>query len=386
VGKTNIPLATIDLSCPSCKKTNQISFSQEIFTIPGIKLEVSENVVGKCGSCGHKFRYKNKGMIYKYMDKNKIAYQRPAVLKNRLILAVPIIIIIFLVIAIAAFAGSIHGSGSQKTGDHAAIANGSPARILTNSSGRTLLNANNTSRSVVIPTATPVPPSPLNVTGKSYYDRVNELYYLPVSLKTNASPVNLSSLSVTVGLDYQTVTPDAWQYSNTSCLWAVHNSTGPVLGRNDSATLVVDMSHYNFVNGTNVYLDFKIPGYSPLTCAFEMNRTNGTLIPQAPIIESGSYNYITGKSIDYNATDLVKVSGRVIINNWPESNIDVSFYDSDTTTTVTSVENGYYITDLVRNQSYRLEVWSTSYGTIFEDTTPRIFTNDTTMDILLNTN
>jgi hypothetical protein len=146
------------------------------------------------------------------------------------------------------------------------------------------------------------------------------------------------------------------------------------------------MSHYNFFNGTNVYLDFKIPGYSPLACAFEMNRTNDTIIPQAPILESGSYNYITGKSIDYNDTDLIKISGRVIINGWPESNIDVSFYDIDTTTTVTSVENGYYITDLERNQSYRLEVWSTTYGTIFEDTTPRIFLNDTTMDIILDTN
>jgi hypothetical protein len=325
-------------------------------------------------------------MIYRYMDKNKIAYKRPAVLKNRLILTVPIIIIIFLVIAIAAFAGYVPGIGPQKTGDHAVIANGSPARILTNGSGITLLNANNTSRAVVIPTATPVPPSPLNISGTNYYDPIQELYYLPVSLKTNASPVNLGSLSVTVSLDYQTVTPDAWQYSNTSCLWAAHNSTGAVLGRNDSATLVVDMSHYNFVNGTNVYLDFNIPGYSPLTCAFEINRINGTLFPQAPIIESGSYNYITGKSIDYNDTDLIKVSGRVLINNWPESNIDVSFYDCDTTTTVTSVENGYYITDLERNQSYGLEVWSTSYGTIFEDTTPRIFANDTTMDIILNTN
>ena len=320
------------------------------------------------------------------MDKNKIAYKRTAVLKNRIILAVPIIIIIFLVIAIAAFVGYVPGIGSQKTDDHAVIANGSPYSILTNGSGTTLLKGNNTGKAVVIPTATPVPPSPLIINGNNYYDPVKELYYLPVSLEANASPVNLSSLSVTVSLDYQTVTPDAWEYGNTSCLWTAHSSTGPVLGENDSATLVVDMSHYNFFNGTNVYLDFNVPGYSPLTCAFEMKRTNGTIIPQAPIIESGSYNYITGKSIDYNATDLVKVSGRVLINNWPESNIDVSFYDSDTTTTVTSVENGYYITDLERNQSYELEVWSTLYGTIFEDATPRIFTNDTTMDIILNTN
>jgi len=369
VGKTQVPLATIDLSCPHCNKNNPISFTQEVDTLPLVKLAVGEKVVGKCSSCGFTFDYKNKDMIYRYMDKNKLPYKRADVGRNRLFIIAPAMIVIVLAIVSAVFI--FHVQPPEQV--NMIIVNGSNASAVPASSA-----------TAIKPTVTPVPPSPVVVNGTDRYDIGRGKYYLPVSLKAGNNPADLQQMTVTVRMNNQTITPNAWEYSGDSCLWKVHNLSGSLLGRNDSATIIVDVSHYNFENGSVIYLDFRLPGYQPLTTNFIMSR-NGSVILLPPVIYTGEYDYVSGKMVDLNDTNIVKVSGRVIVNKWPATNIAVSFYDNYTTNTVTSVEDGYYTIVLKKNQTYRLKVWSTAYGTIMQDSTPRIFVNDTILDIKLTT-
>ena len=369
MGKTQVPLTSVSLSCPHCGKINPISFTQQVATLPLAGLAVSEKVIGKCDSCGFTFDYKNKGMIYKYMDKNKLKYTRPNIGKNLLILAAPVLVIVIL--ALVAASVVFHISLPQQA--DAGITSGSNVSV---SYVPNIVT--------ITPTATPVPPSPLAVGGTDRYDTGRGKYYLPVTLKNGSQPADLQKMTVTVRMNNMTITPNAWMYDEDSCVWRTHNMTGTLLGRNDSATIVVDMSHYNFDNGSVIYLDFTLPGYKPLTTNYIMSR-NGSVILLPPVLYTGEYDYVSGKMVDLNDTNTVKVSGRVIVNKWPATNIAVSFYDNYTTSTVTSIEDGFYTVNLKRNQTYNLKVWSTAYGNIMQDRTPRIFMNDTTLDIKLTT-
>lgn len=369
MGKTLVPLTTIDLSCPHCNKNNPISFTQEVTTLPIVNLGVSEKIKGKCGSCGFTFDYGNKDMIYKYMDKNKLSYKRPDVSRNRLIVAVPVLIVIVLALVAAVFV--FHVPLPEQAGIG-----------ITNSSNVSIAPTPHVT--VIAPTPTPVPQSPIAVNGTDRYDTGRGKYFLPVTLKAGNRPADLQQMTVTVRMNNRTITPNAWEYSEDSCVWKVHNLTGSLLGRNDSATIVVEMSHYNFENGSIIYLDFNLPGYLPLTANYIMSR-NGSVILLPPVLYTGEYDYVSGKMVDLNDTNIIKVSGRVLVNKWPATNIAVSFYDNYTTNTVTSIEDGYYTVVLKRNQTYRLKIWSTAYGTIMQDSTPRVFMNDTTLDLKLTT-
>jgi hypothetical protein len=377
VGKTVTPLTTIKLTCPSCKKTMPVDFSHEVTSLPLLKLEVAEGVIGKCCNCGHVFKHVNKDRVFKYMDTKKLAYRRPTVARNLITLIVPVFLVIILASVVAAFV--YPGIGSPLAGD--GTANGSPTASVSITNGSNVSAANNTT---VSPMPKPALPSPLKMNKTAHYDLARGKYYLPVTLAAGSSPVDLQKLTVSVGLNNRTITPSAWEYGEDSCLWGTHNTAGSGLGRNDTATIVVDMSYYNFDNTTPVSLDFTVPGYAPLAVYFKINR-NVTATPVPPIIYDGVYDFVYGESADYNATNIVTVSGRVIVNKWPASNIAVSFYDNYTTNSVTSIENGYYTINLAKNQTYRLQVSSDAYGTLLLDKQPRIFMNDTTLDIRVNT-
>lgn len=377
--KTFTPLTTIKLTCSSCKKTMPVDFSHEVTSLPLLKLEVAEGVVGKCCNCGHVFKHVNKERVFTYMDKKKLAYRRPKVARNLITLIVPVLLVLVLASVVAAFVYPGVGAGSPQAGDGAANSSSQAGVSITNGSG--VSAANNTT---VSPTPKPAPASPLKADKSAHYDLARGKYYLPVTLAAGSTPVDLQKLTVSVGMNNRTITPSAWEYGEDSCLWGTHNTTGSMLGRNDTATIVVDMGYYNFGNTTPVSLDFTVPGYAPLAVYFKINRSN-VATPIPPIIYDGVYDFVYGESADYNSTSMVTVSGRVIVNKWPASNIAVSFYDSYTTNTVTSIENGYYTINLAKNQTYRLQVSSDAYGTLLLDKQPRIFMNDTTLDIRVNT-
>jgi hypothetical protein len=337
--KTDELLTTINMACPCCHQKAEIEFHRELNTlsVPYLKLKKIGGITGKCPACGQTFPYSNPSKLYKYMNKAHIPYQRSYLFNNLVTIAAPIIVLIALIAIISTIAPMV-----------------SP--MLDNALHSVLAGQENET-------------SPLVLYNFSI-DPVNQTSYATFKLDSNSSPVNMTTLNVSIWKNGDLSNTDIWQYSNSSISWSNKNHTGSMLDYDDMAKVKVNLSKYHF-NGTDkVTLQYQILNMPAYVHAYAISNLTAT------------HNNTT-ISVN-NKTDTPILSGFVYFNNVTIPGINLTFSGPRTQSIVTD-NSGYYSITLASNKTYSVLVDDPVFANIKYNKTSVKIVNNTTFDIRLHT-
>lgn len=338
--KTDELLTTIYIACPCCHQKAEVEFHRALETlpVPFLKLKKIGGITGKCMACGQTFPYSHPSKLYKYMNKSGIPYQRSYLFNNLVSISAPIIVLIALIAIISTIAPMI-----------------SP--ILDNALHNVLAASGDET-------------SPLVLYSYSA-DAANQTIYATFKLAENSSPVDMDALNVSIWKNGNITNTSIWRYGNTSISWTGKNHTGSMLGPNDTAMVMVNVSKYHFNVTDKVELLFQILDTPAYVHAFAVSD-------QTP-----SHNNTTAPGL--NRSTIAILSGHVYFNNMARTGILLTFSGPITPRTLVSDNTGHYSISLIPNETYSIAISDPDIDGISYNTTTVNILNNTTFDIRLHT-
>ncbi len=336
--KTDELLTTIGMTCPNCHQISDIEFHRELDTlpIPFLKLVKVSGITCKCPACGRTFKYANSDKLYRYMNKSGKEFQRSYFINNLLALAIPIVIAIA-IIAIA---------------------------------------------SIVIPVVAPIlsPPhtslprvsdnisTPLDLY-RYNVDAANQTCYAFFQLSANGTPIDMTALNVSIMMNGNLTYKNIWRYGNRTISWVNASHVGSMLNHNDKVQVILNLSRYHFNSTDKVELLFQIFDHTPYVHSYTAN------IQAVPTVSAVSTN-VTGKAT---------IFGHVYLNNFASPGITLKFSDINDSHSIVVDNSGYYRISLLPNTPYTVIATDPDLGVLMNDTAPRTFVNNSTVDITLHT-
>lgn len=338
MAKTDELLTTIGITCPNCHQISDIEFHRELVTlpIPFLKLIKVGGITCRCNACGKTFKYSNPDKLYRYMNKSGEAYQRSFFINNLVTLAIPVIV----AIAILAIVSTI----------------AQVATPILSPPGTGLHVSENT-------------PTPLKLYGYSE-DAANQTCFASFQLSANSTPVDMAALNVSIRKNGNLTYTKIWRYDNSSISWVNTSHVGSMMGYDDKAQILLNMSRYHFNSTDKVELLFQIFDHTPYVHLYTTGNQTASPI-----------NGVNSSSP--NVTVKVIVAGHVYLNNFTSPGIMLTFNDTSTLHSIVVDNAGYYRISLISNTPYTIMATDRDIGVLMNDT--RTFTSNSTLDIRLHT-
>ena len=212
-------------------------------------------------------------------------------------------------------------------------------------------------------------PTPLKLYGYNV-DAANQTCYAFFQLSDNGTPIDMVALNVSIRVNGNLTYMKIWRYGNSSISWVNTSHVGSMMRRGDQAQVVLNLSRYHFNSTDKVELLFQIFDHTPYVHSYEADVR--TVLPVSVVNSSGG----TGK---------VTIFGHVYLNNFISPGITLTFNDTKETRSIVADNSGYYRISLLPDTPYTLIASDSDIGVLMNDTTPRIFTNNSTIDIRLHT-
>ncbi len=339
--KTDELLTTIGMTCPNCYQISDIEFHRELvtFSIPFLKLIKVGGITCKCHACGRTFKYANSDKLYRYMNKSGKAFQRSFFVKNLLALAIPIIAIIAIVAIVSTLAQV----------------------------AAPILNPPHTS----LPRVSDNISTPLKLYSYNL-DAANQTCYAFFQLSDNGTPIDMVALNVSIRINGNLTNMKIWQYNNKSIKWVNTSHVGSMMSHDDKAQVILNLSRYHFNSTDKVELLFQIFDHTPYVHSYKAD--NQTAQPVN-----------AGNSSSPDRTGKATIFGHVYLNNFTSPGITLTFNDMNDSRSIVVDNSGYYRISLLPNMPYTVIATDRDMGVLMNDTAPRTFVNNSTVDFRLHT-
>ena len=163
-----------------------------------------------------------------------------------------------------------------------------------------------------------------------------------------------------------------WRYGNSSIKWVNTSHVGSMMSHDDKVEVILNLSRYHFNSTDKVELLFQIFDHTPYVHPYAAD--NQTVLPANP-----------GNSSGLSGTGKATIYGHVYLNNFLSPGITLTFNDMNDSRSIVVDNSGYYRISLLPNMPYTVVATDSDLGVLMNDTTPKTYVNNTTVDIRLHT-